>query len=85
MNLETDIIFEVDANISKKRIDAWPFSRKAHFYIKAKDMLTLNCKQYGGEKGKKETKENKTEQNDLTPAKTNKQTNKQTRIQGRTK
>lgn len=55
MNLETDIIFEVDANISKKRIDAWPFSRKAHFYIKAKDMLTLNCKQYGGEKGKKET------------------------------
>ena len=55
----TDLDVQIDIKntyqISEKRKREWPYSRKAHFYIKAKDMLDLNQKQYGIEDGKKET------------------------------
>lgn len=55
MDLSIDIQIESNLNISQKRIGVWPFSRKAHFYIKAIDMLALNCKQFGEKKGTRET------------------------------
>lgn len=56
MLLEKNIEFEYKDIFSKKRIDSWPVSRKAHFYIKARDMLELNIKQFGNEIGLQETK-----------------------------
>lgn len=55
MGLNLDLQVKSESIISQKRKEAWPFSRKAHFYIKAIDMLTLNRVQYGIEKGTKET------------------------------
>lgn len=54
-DISDDFQIMQNLKISKKIEDAWPFSRKAHFYIKAMDMLMLNIKQYGEKKGKKET------------------------------
>lgn len=55
----TDLKRELKCNttytISEKRMKMWPYSRKAHFYIKAKDMLNLNRMQYGMEIGTMET------------------------------
>lgn len=56
MLLEAEINFEYEEIFSKKRIDLWPVSRKAHLYIKAKDMLEFNKKQFGIELGLQETK-----------------------------
>ena len=56
MLLEMNIEFEYKDIFSKKRIDSWPMSRKAHFYIKARDMLELNIKQFGNQLGLQETK-----------------------------
>ena len=55
INLDMDITVGVDIDLHKKRIDTWPFSRKSHFYIKAKDMLELNVKQFGKQEGRRET------------------------------
>ena len=55
MNLEIDITVKAHIEIPKKRVAAWPFSRKAHFYIKAKDMLELNIKKFGKKGGIRET------------------------------
>ena len=59
LSKNTDLDVQIDIKntyqISEKRKREWPYSRKAHFYIKAKDMLDLNQKQYGIEDGKKET------------------------------
>lgn len=56
MLLEKDIYVDYDVDFSKKRIDLWPMSKKSHFYIKAKDMLELNKKQFGVKLGLQETK-----------------------------
>lgn len=56
MLLENKIHFGYEDIFSKKRIDSWPMSRKAHFYIKARDMLDLNIKRFGIECGLQETK-----------------------------
>lgn len=55
-DLNVDIRTEATYLISQKRKKEWPYSRKAHFYIKARDMLALNEKQYGVEAGGLETK-----------------------------
>lgn len=53
--LPVDIKVNTSMDISQKRIDLWPLSRKSHFYIKAKDMLALNIKQFGEQEGLRET------------------------------
>lgn len=55
MQFEKEIDFEYEEIFSKKRIKLWPLSRKAHFYVKAIDMLELNRKQFGIELGLQET------------------------------
>ena len=57
--LNTDLDIQIDCKmtyqISEKRKREWPYYRKAHFYVKARDMLNLNQKQYGLEDGRNET------------------------------
>lgn len=55
LKLDTKISIESVVEFSQKRIDSWPMSRKSHFYIKARDMLELNKKQFGEYAGLKET------------------------------
>lgn len=56
-NLQLDTNINIDGTIefSRKRLASWPMSRKSHFYIKVRDMLELNRKQYGEQTGLKET------------------------------
>lgn len=55
MHLSKELPVEQEQVISEKRKEGWPFSRKAHFYIKAIDMMLLNKTQYGIKQGVKET------------------------------
>lgn len=53
LNIKLDVKEECESLVANQK--KWPFSRRSHFYIKAKDMLIINQKQYGEKKGKRET------------------------------
>jgi hypothetical protein len=55
LQLDKNINIDRTVEFSQKRLDLWPMSRKSHFYIKARDMLDLNQKQFGEQVGLKET------------------------------
>lgn len=54
-DLDTNLLIEAEYKISSKRKDQWPYSRKSHFILKAKDMFFFNCALFGEKLGKKET------------------------------